>query len=90
MKLIADSTGTRYNGPFTVSFDRPETHREIRDWLRDTDKNFLQNIHNIKLPARGGIRSSAGRVQETPAGRGRMELNGSTKPESALTEHGKR
>ena len=44
VKLIADSTGTRYNGPFTVSFDRPETHREIRDWLRDTDKNFYRTF----------------------------------------------
>ena len=39
VKLIADSTGTRYNGPFTVSFDWPETNRERQDWLRDNDKN---------------------------------------------------
>ena len=44
VKLIADSTGTRYNGPFVASFDRPETDREVRDWPRDTDKNSYRTF----------------------------------------------
>ena len=39
VKLIAASTGTRYNGPIPVRFDWPETNREMQDWVRDTDKN---------------------------------------------------
>ena len=39
VKLIAASTGTRYNGPIPVRFDWPETNREMQDWVRDTDKH---------------------------------------------------
>ena len=44
VKLIAASTGTTYKGPFTLSYERPETNRERRDWLRDTDKNFYRKF----------------------------------------------
>ena len=44
VKLIADSTGTTYRGPFAASFDKRETDRERRHWFRDTDKNYYRTF----------------------------------------------